>query len=322
MTLPLLIESLLTPDAYPDRPSTIDLIQTHISYILITPVFVYKIKKPVNFGFLDFTTLEKRRFFCEQEVKLNRRLSPDIYLGVARIVKKDEGLFIYGDGRTVEYAVKMKRLPGERMMDRLLNKGGVTEEMVRRLARRMASFYIIAAGLLSLNYKDYDFNIIGGTKYDRWLTGFGWVGDIYSAGFRGEILISKGRKTSVPLYNYSFGSNKVVYSFVISGDYTFPSSFYIHTEILHNSVGVKDSTSLFQQSASELGFLSAARWALYQEFAYDIHPLVRGTVFGLFNPDDKSFVIVPSVSYSVITNLDFLLLGMFFNGDSLSQSLS
>lgn len=178
---------------------------------------------------------------------------------------------------------------------------------------------IIAAGLLSLNYNDYDFNIIGGTKYDRWFTGFGWVGDIYDAGFRGEILISEGIKTTVPLYNYSFGSNKVVYSFVISGDYTFPNSFYLHTEILHNNVGVKDSTILFQQSALELGFLSAARWSWYQEFAYDFHPLVRGTIFGLFNPDDKSFVIVPSVSYSIITNLDLMLIGMVFNGHSFTE---
>jgi hypothetical protein len=58
---------------------------------------------------------------------------------------------------------------------------------------------------------------------------------------------------------------------------------------------------------------------LYQEFAYDFHPLVRGTLFGLFNPDDKSFVIVPSVSYSVLTNLDFLLLAMFFDGDTLTE---
>jgi hypothetical protein len=178
---------------------------------------------------------------------------------------------------------------------------------------------IIAAGLLSLNYNDYDFNIIGGTKYDRWFTGFGWVGDIYDAGFRGEILISEGIKTTVPLYNYSFGSNKVVYSFVISGDYTFPNSFYLHTEILHNNVGVKDSTVLFQQTALELGFLSAARWSWYQEFAYDFHPLVRGTIFGLFNPDDKSFVIVPSVSYSIITNLDLMLIGMVFNGHSFTE---
>jgi hypothetical protein len=76
---------------------------------------------------------------------------------------------------------------------------------------------------------------------------------------------------------------------------------------------------LFQQTALELGFLSAARWSWYQEFAYDFHPLVRGTIFGLFNPDDKSFVIVPSVSYSIITNLDLMLIGMVFNGHSFTE---
>ncbi len=178
---------------------------------------------------------------------------------------------------------------------------------------------MIAAALLSYNFWDYDFNFIGGIKNERWLAGTGWVGDISGAGFRGEILISKGREITLPSSNYTFGSDKVAYSFVLSGDYNFPNSFYIHTEILHNSVGVEDSTALFQKAALNLGLLSAARWSLYQEFSYDFHPLVRGTVFGLFNPDDKSFVLVPSVSYSIITNLDLLLLTMFFEGNSLTE---
>ncbi len=178
---------------------------------------------------------------------------------------------------------------------------------------------IIAAGLLSFNFEDYDFNLIGGVKDERWLTGLGWVGDISGAGFRGEFLLIKGKKISLPFSSYTFGSDKPVYSFVISGDYTFPNSFYIHTEILHNSTGVENSTALYQQTALNLGFLSAARWSLYQELAYDFSPLVRGTIFGLFNPDDKSFVVVPSVSYSVFTNVDLLLLGMLFNGKSLTE---
>jgi len=178
---------------------------------------------------------------------------------------------------------------------------------------------IIVSGLLSINMWDYDFNLIGGVKNERWLGGAGWAGDISGAGFRGEVLISEGRKVASPFSNISFGSDDINYSFVLSGDYTFPNSFYIHTEVLYNNIGVEALTAQFQQEALNLGLLTAARWSLYQEFAYDFHPLVRGTVFSLFNPEDKSFVIVPSASYSVITNLDFLLLLMFFEGKPLTE---
>jgi hypothetical protein len=178
---------------------------------------------------------------------------------------------------------------------------------------------IIAAGLLSINIWDYDFNFIGGIKSERWLAGAGWVGDIKGAGFRGELLVTQGKEITLPFSDEAFGSDNPIYSFVLSGDYTFPTSFYIHTEVLHNNVGVGNSTALFQQDALDLGLLTAAKWSVYQELAYDITPLMRGTIFGLFNPRDKSYVIVPSVTYSVITNLDLLFLGMFFNGNALTE---
>jgi len=139
--LPPLIQALLRPSAYPDSPQEVGLRQTHISYLLFTPCYVYKIKKPVNFGFLDFTTLEKRRFFCHQEVILNKRLCPDMYLGVVEVREKEGTIRIEGDGEVVEYAVKMKRLPSENMMDRLLKGGSVTNEMVERIARIIAEFH-------------------------------------------------------------------------------------------------------------------------------------------------------------------------------------
>lgn len=178
---------------------------------------------------------------------------------------------------------------------------------------------IIAAGLISNNLWNYDFNILGGIKKEKWFTGFSWVGDISGAGFRGEFLLNQGRKTSTPLFSRSFGLDKPYYSFVLSGDYTFPNSFYIHTEVLRNSIGVENLTALYQQEAVNFGMLTAAQWSLYQEFAYDFHPLIRGTVFGLFNPNDKSFALVPSVSYSVVTNLDLLLLYMYFHGNPLTE---
>lgn len=194
MGLPSFIQALLRPYSHPDAPQNIELRQTHISYLIFTPKFVYKIKKPVDFGFLDFTTLEKRKFFCEQEVKLNKRLCPDMYLGVVEIREK-EGVIklapvgfkqgIEGDGRIVEYAVKMKRLPSEKMMDIMMKSSAVTGEMTERIAKITAEFHkkadtsphISEFGKLSLIKQNTDENFsqtlpfIGKTisreRYDR-----------------------------------------------------------------------------------------------------------------------------------------------------------
>ena len=84
-----IVEAMLKPEAYPQDPGKIELIQTHISFVFLTKNYVYKIKKAVNFGFLDFSTLEKRQFFCEKELELNRRLCPEIYLEVVPINKSN-----------------------------------------------------------------------------------------------------------------------------------------------------------------------------------------------------------------------------------------
>ena len=81
-----IINDLQNPGSLPDRTGSVSVVQTHISIVFVADEFVYKVKKPVNFGFLDFTTLEKRGFFCRQEVKLNRRLSKDIYLDVLHVI--------------------------------------------------------------------------------------------------------------------------------------------------------------------------------------------------------------------------------------------
>ena len=113
------VDALLTPDAYPQDAGKIELIQTHISFVFLTKNYVYKVKKAVNFGFLDFSTLDKRRSYCEKELELNRRLCPEIYLEVVPITKSN-GIKINGNGETIEYALKMKRLPQERIMTLLL----------------------------------------------------------------------------------------------------------------------------------------------------------------------------------------------------------
>lgn len=139
--LPPLIRALLEPSAYPHPVERVELRQTHISFVLLAGEHVYKIKKAVDFGFLDYSTLAKRRFYCHQEVHLNSRLCAGTYLGVLPIRESAGRVTIGGPGRTLEYAVHMRRLPAERMMDRLLAEGKVTEEMVRELAHRLADFH-------------------------------------------------------------------------------------------------------------------------------------------------------------------------------------
>jgi aminoglycoside phosphotransferase family enzyme len=141
MDLPLLQKALLNPEIYPDHPKTIKFIETHISLLFLTGNHVYKVKKPVDFGFLDFTTLEKRIFFCEQEVMLNRRLSPDIYLGVVKITYGQDRILLEGNGEVVEYAVKMKQIPEELLMDKLLEKNKVTSKMIEAISEKLVRFY-------------------------------------------------------------------------------------------------------------------------------------------------------------------------------------
>lgn len=184
----------------------------------------------------------------------------------------------------------------------------------------------ILAGLWSLNEWNYDFNLITGVRFKKWLAGFSWAGDLLDAGFRGEVLVSQApdKPDTNSLYKQIGQSSlsswdKPIVSIALSGDYTFPNTFYIHTEILFNNNGKTSNTLLFQEEALSLGMLTAARWSLYQEFSYDITPLLRGTLYGIFNPDDKSFVIVPAISYSLLTNLDLFFITNFFRGEALTQ---
>ena len=137
-----LIESLLEAAAYPEPTATVSLTETHVSYILLTDHFAYKIKKPVDFGFLNFTTLDLRRFYCQEEVRLNRRLCPEIYLGVVELRETQQGgSFAPGEGPVIDYAVKMKRLPEERMLARLLELGEVGPAQMRQIALLIADFH-------------------------------------------------------------------------------------------------------------------------------------------------------------------------------------
>jgi len=136
-----LIDALSRPSAYPFPVNDVQVVQTHISVVFLAGGFVYKVKKPVNPGFLDFTTLEKRHHFCEEEVRLNRRLAPDVYLGVVPVVRADGGLCFEGPGEPVEWAVKMRRLPGEATLHERLEREEVGPDLVEALARKIADFH-------------------------------------------------------------------------------------------------------------------------------------------------------------------------------------
>ena len=122
-----IVNALRNPEAYDEEVDYIRVLQTHISYIFLTGRYAYKIKKPVNFGFLDFTTLDKRRFYCEEEVRLNRRLCGDMYIGVLPITYSSGKFRIGGSGKPVEYTVKMRELPHEALMSELLKKDNYNE---------------------------------------------------------------------------------------------------------------------------------------------------------------------------------------------------
>ncbi|MBT8346058.1 MAG: hypothetical protein KJO28_07110, partial [Desulfofustis sp.] len=139
--LPDYITSLMKPDAYEHPADEVQLVQTHISYVLIAGQFVYKFKKPMNFGFLDFSSLEKRGHYCLQEITLNRRLCPEIYLERVAVTLSPDGYSLDGGGEIVEYGVKMRRLEEERMMSRVLAAGALTAAHLDQIVDTLVPFY-------------------------------------------------------------------------------------------------------------------------------------------------------------------------------------
>jgi aminoglycoside phosphotransferase family enzyme/predicted kinase len=144
--LPAVVQAMLRADFYPHRPASVELRQTHISYVLLAGSEVYKIKKPVRFAFLDFSTLERRRHFCREEVRLNRRLAGDVYRGVVAIRADAEGFAVAGEDAAdaVEYAVHLRRLPDDRMLPALLERGAVDDALIDAIVRKLAAFHAAA----------------------------------------------------------------------------------------------------------------------------------------------------------------------------------
>jgi aminoglycoside phosphotransferase family enzyme/predicted kinase len=140
-TFERVVSALGSPGTYGHSAEDLTVHETHISLVFLAGQYAYKIKKPVNFGFLDYSTLDRRRYFCEQEVLLNRRLCSGLYLGVVPIVEDRSGIRLNVPGTPMEYAVQMRRLPTRLMMDSLMVTHSLTSSQVERLADRVAEFH-------------------------------------------------------------------------------------------------------------------------------------------------------------------------------------
>ena len=141
---PELIRFLNQPDSYPHKPEKVEHIQTHISHVFIAPPYVFKIKKPVDLGFLDYSTLEKRKKFCRREVELNRRLTDDVYLGVISVIRKGNEFTLTEDDTSddvIEYSVKMNKLPEQYFLHSYIKNDSLTRRHLDRVAEKLADFY-------------------------------------------------------------------------------------------------------------------------------------------------------------------------------------
>jgi len=136
------IAFLRQPRSFPEPTFRVEAVETHMSWVFLTDAYAYKLKKPVHYDLLDFSTLEARHYYCEEEVRLNRRLAPTVYLGVAALGMDQYGdLQLEGKNSIVDWLVKMRRLPASGMLDYALRHAGVSERDLDRVAARLADFY-------------------------------------------------------------------------------------------------------------------------------------------------------------------------------------
>lgn len=140
------IHKLIESTEFPEPIKQKQLIETHISWVILCDNFVYKIKKPMKYSFLDFSSLELRKYYCEREVTLNNRLTTDLYLEVVPICKKSNSIALGGSGDdAIDFAVKMKKLDGEKQMDKLLGENKVRPIDIENLAVKIADFHQTAS---------------------------------------------------------------------------------------------------------------------------------------------------------------------------------
>ncbi len=186
MDLPSLLRALAEPSAYPFPVAEVVVCQTHISAVFLAGPFAYKVKKPVNPGFLDFSTLENRHHFCEEEVRLNRRLAPDIYLGVVPVVRDGGRLRVEGAGEPVEWAVKMRRLPEGVTLHERLRRDEVGTALVEALARKIADFHHRSPAPDAFRAQSR-FDVVAGNIREVFATAAPSVGTAVSAAVYGRV---------------------------------------------------------------------------------------------------------------------------------------
>lgn len=140
-TYPVLIQALCQPEAYTHPVETIQLVETHISWIILTGTYAYKIKKPVKFGFLDFSSLQQRQEYCHEELRLNNRFSEHLYLAVVEICGTETQPKVEGHGNLVEYAVKMRQFPTHQLLSELADAGQLFEPCCEQFPAILAHFH-------------------------------------------------------------------------------------------------------------------------------------------------------------------------------------
>jgi aminoglycoside phosphotransferase family enzyme/predicted kinase len=136
-----LVKALQNPARFPHPVERFQVIETHISWVILTGPYAYKIKKAVNLGFLDFSTLEKRRFYCHEELRLNRRLAPDLYEAVTSISGNPDDPRLDGGGPVIDYAVRMRQFPDGARLDQVSDRGGLTADHIDQIADDLAAFH-------------------------------------------------------------------------------------------------------------------------------------------------------------------------------------
>ena len=140
-----LVRGLSRPEAYPEHGAQVTHLETHISHVFLAGDHAYKIKKPLELGFLDFSTLAKRRYYCEEELRINRRLAPELYLAVVPIGGSERAPRVEGGGPTIEYAVKMRRFSQDGLLERVLERGELGAGQIDEIAQQVAGFHAEAA---------------------------------------------------------------------------------------------------------------------------------------------------------------------------------
>src|SRR6266536_4220126 len=149
------IEKLLLKGRFPESSGRQELIETHISWVLLCDRFVYKIKKPIRYSFLDFSSIEKRKYYCEREIELNKRLTDDIYLDVQKVGEISGTFFIgHENGEVVDYAVRMRKLDRDKQMDKLLLNNKVSATDIQNLAEKIATFHKNTGIIYEKNFLD------------------------------------------------------------------------------------------------------------------------------------------------------------------------